>query len=1262
MEAAGGASRAPAPNAQPALRAEAPVSGVDIPQSSAHLRSLVEDESMSRQSSGSGSWRGPQAPVARSFPRTRDADEGTLPSTSSSSSASLRGSQSRRAARTSDSDSGVERTKSTSSTSSVNSSSSIEAVPFRAPPRGNLRASGGVGAGPPPRVSALQLAAPDAPGAPSWSVDGTGASPAVRTPQPSDSGAVSPTEASTPTDTKPAPPMRGAVSRMKYPVKPANDMWIFRNGPGLSGVRRSPMLAPVHDDGDAAVPPLRTPSGYHGRAAPPIDAAALAASSGRRHMSRPSSRASYRSRRSETARDASSILSGTTEQPVGAAAERSAVLAEDETGSLASGSSHTSLVRPVALPADVLAMTPAEHVRMEAQAGVARLPDNPGHTTDAEERGQWRARMQNWVQTLNTPAGDAPPPTGVPTPSPPDADTADATIQAPRRRDTTGSQLSDWTTDTLRLRGSDRSSISTVQPRSPSPYEGRTDGCAAPSGVLWPPGWGMRPPSALRASPLRDVSPARSAPAADSAPIARPSISAQMGHHGHVESTTEMLNAGVSAAQVQRRDPRQATVHDASEARAGHARQATVRRRTPGDFVFGEVLGEGSYSTVLKAWDVHDLPESERAALVRRPTALEAVAGSDGAAQLPGGAARAYAVKVLDKVHILKEKKQKYVRVEKEALSLLLHRAGIVTLYYTFQDRESLYFVLELAPKGEFLHYVQKLGTLDTTSAVFYAAELADAIEGIHEAGVIHRDIKPENMLLDAHMRILVTDFGSAKILARPTGAPDGASATDVSLAGRAHAHPSSRSDSFVGTAEYVSPELLGEKSAGMASDWWAFGCVVYQMLAGHSPFKATNEYQTFQRILQRQFTYPPAFPAAARELIDRILVLDPDARPDAAAIKGAAFFAETDFASIWTSAPPPMRPGLAPRQAENERTYSDGLRDLETSFDSLQRYTTQSFSSNPTHSMSGGDDASVSSSDETRASSAEQRVPPAAYGAYARRAVHRPAVPSAAGSSFVAEMYDDLMLPKEDVTYMSPIVLRRTGAGNMFSKRCQLLLTTYPRLLCVRESTRSLRVLGEVILRPIPREPDTSYQQSDTHLVLDRPEPRRGSLRQPRSHSLRSQPSLPALPLQSMHALSRGLSRMGPTGTPSNALTRFASTGARAENKPCFGISSDANTPSAVLPREPHTWLRHPHTSDSRFANWLLNVEVRPPRGFVVHTVRAIAYPARTRLPVRRPCERPAVLGAVHPGGGAAVCHVAIIAEATLTHVCARNRPVHAM
>ena len=266
------------------------------------------------------------------------------------------------------------------------------------------------------------------------------------------------------------------------------------------------------------------------------------------------------------------------------------------------------------------------------------------------------------------------------------------------------------------------------------------------------------------------------------------------------------------------------------------------------DFNFGRTLGEGSYSTVLAATDRQTLKE--------------------------------YAIKVLDKRHIIKEKKVKYVNIEKDTLNRLTEHPGVVRLYYTFQDERSLYFVLDLASGGELLGVLKKLGTFDEECTRFYGAQILDTIAYMHAKGVIHRDLKPENVLLDDQMHVKITDFGTAKILDLPRRQQEGANGVNGSSGGNPmDGSKDSRANSFVGTAEYVSPELLMNKHACKASDLWALGCIIYQLLAGRPPFKAANEYQTFQKIVGLEYEFPAGFPEVAKDLIERLLVLDPATR-----------------------------------------------------------------------------------------------------------------------------------------------------------------------------------------------------------------------------------------------------------------------------------------------------------------------------------------------------------------------------------------------
>ena len=198
-----------------------------------------------------------------------------------------------------------------------------------------------------------------------------------------------------------------------------------------------------------------------------------------------------------------------------------------------------------------------------------------------------------------------------------------------------------------------------------------------------------------------------------------------------------------------------------------------------------------------------------------------------------------------------------------------MHHPGIVKLYFTFQDATWLYLAIELCPNGELAELIGRKGRLPLNLVQFYAGELVNILTYLRKLGVAHRDIKPENLFITDSGHLKLGDFDTAKVVI----------AAGSHLAAANQNHPE-RMNTFVGTAQYVSPEMLHDSAvAGFGSDLWALGCVVFQMLTGTPPFKSSSEYVTFQKILATDYSFPDNVPEVGQSFVRALLTLDPQDR-----------------------------------------------------------------------------------------------------------------------------------------------------------------------------------------------------------------------------------------------------------------------------------------------------------------------------------------------------------------------------------------------
>ncbi|KAI8830506.1 putative serine/threonine protein kinase (Nrc-2) [Chytriomyces cf. hyalinus JEL632] len=229
-----------------------------------------------------------------------------------------------------------------------------------------------------------------------------------------------------------------------------------------------------------------------------------------------------------------------------------------------------------------------------------------------------------------------------------------------------------------------------------------------------------------------------------------------------------------------------------------------------------------------------------------------------------------YAMKVLEKKEMIKRNKVKRVLAEQEILITANH-PFIMTLYHSFQSEDYLYFVMEYCSGGEFFRTLQlRPGkSLLENEARFYAAEVTAALEYLHLMGFIYRDLKPENILLHQSGHIMLTDFD----LSKPSKAPADPTFVKASSVGSPFSFNNHnqnnyvvdtractidlRTNSFVGTEEYIAPEVIRGNGHTAAVDFWTLGILIYEMLYGTTPFKGPNRNATFYNVIHNEVPFP---------------------------------------------------------------------------------------------------------------------------------------------------------------------------------------------------------------------------------------------------------------------------------------------------------------------------------------------------------------------------------------------------------------------
>lgn len=257
---------------------------------------------------------------------------------------------------------------------------------------------------------------------------------------------------------------------------------------------------------------------------------------------------------------------------------------------------------------------------------------------------------------------------------------------------------------------------------------------------------------------------------------------------------------------------------------------------------------------------------------------------------------------MIGKLNVIKENTFEYLKNEKIIMQNLNH-PFLINLSYFFCSPEHIFFAMKYLNGGELYIYLKKMKHFQEHIIKFYSCQIIIALEYLHSMNIVYRDMKPENILLDERGDCALADFGISKVL-----------------------QPLQATKSFVGTPEYLSPEVLQNQGHNKSVDIWSFGILLYEMAFGVTPF-----YNKSQNIMLKWIVNSdPAFNNSIiiskdlKDLITKCLEKNYKKRigiENTGDIKNHSFFKHIDWNMVVNKK---QEPPIKPNQIKNEFKVQD--------------------------------------------------------------------------------------------------------------------------------------------------------------------------------------------------------------------------------------------------------------------------------------------------------------------------------------------------